>query len=95
MKKDSKLLGAIVGVIAPVFGVFIYWSWAFGLVGLRDLNVLLQETEKLSAVISLGLIANLVAFFLFYRLKVDESARGVILSTFIYGFIILYLKFLA
>lgn len=93
MKKDSKILGIIMGLIAPVIGMLVYWTFAFGIKGLMDIKILLHQTDKLSALISLGLIANLGGFFLFYRLKLDESARGVILATFLYGFVILILKF--
>jgi hypothetical protein len=50
---------------------------------------------KLSGLISIGLLGNLAAFFAFYKMKLDVSARGVILATFLYGAIIIYLKFIA
>ncbi len=93
MKKDSRFTGILTGLIAPIIGMLIFWMAAFGIDGLMDITVLLNQTDKLSALISLGLIANLGCFFLFYKMKLDESARGVILATFVYGFVILILKF--
>lgn len=93
MNTDSKLLGFIIGLLLPIVGIIIFWSGAYGLVGLRDINILLTELQKLSAVISIGLLVNLPAFFLFYWKKKDESARGIIMATFIYAFLVVIIKF--
>ncbi len=94
VKADSKLLGFIIGLILPIIGIFIFWGGAYGSIGLRDMGILLTELQKLSAVISIGLLANLPGFFLFYWKKKDESARGVIMATFVYAFIIVTVKFI-
>lgn len=94
VKADSKLLGFIIGLILPIIGTFIFWGGAYGSIGLRDMGILLTELQKLSAVISIGLLANLPGFFLFYWKKKDESARGVIMATFVYAFIIVTVKFI-
>ena len=94
VKADNKLLGFIIGLILPIIGIFIFWGGAYGIAGLRDMGILLTELQKLSAVISIGLLANLPGFFLFYWKKKDESARGVIMATFVYAFIIVTVKFI-
>jgi mannitol-specific phosphotransferase system IIBC component len=93
LKTDSKLLGFLVGMVLPILGIFVFWGGAYGASGLRDMGILLQELDKLSAVISIGLLANLPAFFLFYRFQKDESARGVIMATFVYALVIVIIKF--
>jgi len=44
------------------------------------------------SVLSLGVILNLALFFLYYQLKFDRSAKGVIAASFIYAFAALYYK---
>jgi len=93
MASDSKLLGFIIGLLVPIVGIVVFWGGAYGLIGLRDMGILLTELQKLSAVISIGLLANLPAFFLFYWKKKDESARGIIMATFIYALVVVVIKF--
>lgn len=94
LKSDSKLLGFLLGLVLPLVGMTLFWGGAYGISGLRDMDILLHELTQLSAVISIGLLANLPAFFLFYRKRWDESARGVIMATFLYAIPIVYIKFL-
>lgn len=43
-------------------------------------------------IISLCVFPNLGFFFLFYRKKYDMAARGVIMATFMYAFLVLVAK---
>jgi hypothetical protein len=95
MKKDSTVIGLTVGLIAPLIVMFIFWQINFGKLSFDDFSELMLRGEKLSGLISVGLLGNLAAFFGFYRSKLDVSARGVILATFLYGAVIVYIKFLA
>ncbi len=95
MKKDSTIVGLLVGAVAPIVVMFIFWQVNFGKLGLEDFSELMQRGYKLPGLISIGLLGNLAAFFGFYKSKLDVSARGVILATFLYGAVIIYLKFLA
>lgn len=95
MKKDNSILGLTIGLVAPIVAMLIFWQINFGKLGFEDFSELMLRGEKLPGLISIGLLGNLAAFFAFYRAKLDVSARGVILATFIYGAVIIYLKFLA
>ncbi|HLG33459.1 MAG TPA: hypothetical protein VI757_01150 [Bacteroidia bacterium] len=92
--KDSKLTGFISGLVAPFIGLYVYYLLSFRYMSLRSFIMRITELGLLSGVISLSLIANLVLFFWFIRIKADNSSYGVIGATFIYGLIIVYLKFL-
>jgi len=46
-----------------------------------------------AGVLSLSLIANLIVFFYFIKGKADSSARGVIGATFLYGMLIVIIKY--
>ena len=91
--KDSKLTGFISGLVAPFIGLYVYYLLSFRYMSLRSFIMRITELGLLSGVISLSLIANLVLFFWFIRIKADNSSYGVIGATFIYGLIIVYLKF--
>jgi hypothetical protein len=94
LKKDSKLTGFIGGLIAPCIGLYVYYLISFRYMSFRSFLVRITEVGLLSGVLSLSLIANLVLFFWFIRIKADNSSYGVIGATFMYGLLIVYLKFL-
>jgi hypothetical protein len=91
---NSKLLGFVIGLFLPWIGIFLFWQIAPRPEGLNDITVLFEHPSVVSAVISIGLLANLPAFFGFYWKKFDESARGVIMATFLYAIPIVYIKFI-
>ena len=94
IKKDSILLGLILGIIGPVIGFITYYyaqaSYKFTLLGFWHFVV---RMKLLSPVLSLCLIMDLVIFFIFIWLRWDRSARGVLTATFLYAGVIAYLKF--
>lgn len=94
LKKDAILTGILTGIAAPPFGFIIYYFWKFSDREFIPFFKLIVEVHMLSPVISLALILNLVAFFIFIWLKADRSAKGVLLATFLYGGLILILRYL-
>ena len=93
MKKDSTILGLIIGLIVPLIVMFGFWKYQFGHTSLIGFYEVMVDSGNLPGLISIGLVGNLGAFFLFYRQKLDISARGVISATFLYGLVIVVLKF--
>lgn len=93
MKKDSTILGLTVGLLAPQLVMFGFWKYQFGHTSLIGFYEVMVDSGNLPGLISIGLLGNLGAFFVFYRQKLDVSARGVIMVTFAYGLIIVILKF--
>ena len=93
MKKDSTILGLTVGLLAPLLVMFGFWKYQFGHTSLIGFYEVMVDSGNLPGLISIGLLGNLGAFFVFYRQKLDVSARGVIMATFVYGLIIVTLKF--
>lgn len=93
MKKDSTILGLTVGLLAPLLVMFGFWKYQFGHTSLIGFYEVMVDSGNLPGLISIGLLGNLGAFFVFYRQKLDVSARGVIMATFVYGLIIVILKF--
>jgi len=93
MKKDNTLLGLIIGLIAPLIVMLGFWKFQFGHTSLVGYYEVMVQSGNLPGLISIGLLGNLGAFFVFYRQKLDVAARGVIGATFLYGLLIVVLKF--
>lgn len=89
---DRLLVGWVIGIVVPlVFFLALYqmkYSEMQFMVYLRnvwDMKIFLK-------IISLCVFPNLGFFFLFYRKKYDMAARGVIMATFMYAFLVLVAK---
>lgn len=52
-----------------------------------------RQTKTSSAIASLCVLSNLLVFFIFIKTEKYVSAKGVLLSTFIYAGLVCYLKF--
>lgn len=93
---DYTWIGFVVGIFAPIIVGFLVYQFQYdgsGVDGFR--NFISYSNNTLSALMSFSLLGNLAAFFLFLWRNKLYAGRGVIFATFIYGAIILYLKFLA
>ena len=93
MSKDNTIIGLLVGLSAPLFVMLGFWQVQFGHTSLIGFYEVMVQSNNLPGLISIGLLGNLAGFFLFYKLKLDVSARGVIMATFLYGLVIVILKF--
>lgn len=92
-KFDHVLYGLIPGLILPVLIMYFILSYYS--------NFTLQyivENPMFSPLVNdlkSALLVNLGLFFLFYYLKLDKSAKGVVFATLIYGaFYLYYIVFL-
>ena len=83
--------GVILGIVSPII-MFVIVVVFFRESNLTDF-INHQVTEhNLPSIISLTLLANLSLFFIKIKMNKDEQSRGILLSTFLYGIIIVYLK---
>jgi hypothetical protein len=99
MAIDSKAFkiqlatGWLTGLLAPVIGYLIFISLYFKGVSFIDVFEIFRSRNVLPHVISLSVIINLVFFFTFIKMDKDYAARGVLGATFVYVFVVMYLKF--
>lgn len=91
--KDSLLLGIPAGLVGPVVGVLVFYFVNFSNSEFGSFFRMAAEQNLLSPLLSLCAVINLGIFFLFIRINHLHSARGIILSTFLYGIVIIGLKF--
>lgn len=83
MIKKEIFIGFIVGIIANTLG-FIIALFIFGNSG--NITLLFKQSFAegiFSKLVSMGALLNLVAFFMFIKIRRDYRARGVIFATIV------------
>jgi hypothetical protein len=93
-KINNIWLGFILGLLVPVITVLIAYKIRFSQYELNEFFRAMIQNKVLSSLLSLCAIPNLLVFLIFIWLNYLYSARGVLLSTFIVGFVIVGFKFL-
>ena len=90
---NNKLIkGTLVGIIAPVSAFFVYVAFFSKIQNPKLMLLKIIELDRLSHVISLCLLINLLIFFMNIKTYRDEEARGIIFATILYGVFIVLLK---
>ncbi|HEY8397311.1 MAG TPA: hypothetical protein VIK80_05180 [Flavihumibacter sp.] len=95
LKKDSLQLGIALGIIAPVIGMVLYYLIVFmpRNVSFSDyLHYLGELKSLLTGVSSISLIANAILFTIYINSRRDKTAKGIFVSTLIYGVAVLLIK---
>ena len=93
-KYNNLRIGLILGVLAPLLGFIVIYGVAFRGMSLSEYVDLLIYNKKLSSIISLSVIPNLLLFFIFIWLNYLYSARGVLASTLIFALVVVITKFI-
>ena len=96
-KKDNLKFGLLIGFVAPIVGLLIYYVVQFRNVTSIPGFFYYVVTEKalLTAVISVLLVANAGVFTWYVNRRKDRTAKGVFISTCIYGLAALIWKFVS
>lgn len=95
LKKDNLQLGIVLGLLAPLLGMVIHYLLVFmpRHVSFSEyLGYLRQLKSLLTGVSSLALIANAIIFTIYINTHRDKTAKGVFVSTLVYGVLVLLLK---
>jgi len=95
LTKDNTKLGLTLGFIAPIFGMMIFKWYKFGIFSLKEFfQFIFVEPgfRTLSAGLSLSLLANAIVFTLYINVQKDNTAKGIFITTTIYGLVILLIK---
>jgi len=89
---DTTVIGLLSGIIVPIITFLIVY---FIMSGSQTLNEYLQrliDRNIQGHFISISVIPNLLIFFIFIWLYKMKAARGVLLSTFLWAFLILAIR---
>ena len=84
-------IGLLVGIIAPFIGFSIYVLFFLELDLFETINIIIRN-NKLSHVISLSVLVNLLIFFMKIYTSREKAAKGILAATIIYGIVIMLLK---
>ena len=87
--------GIFVGIIGPMLVFYIFYIINFDHIPIKNYLRHLYQVQIEAPLLSLCVLSNLLSFFLFIWTDKIYGAKGVLLSTFIYGAIIIYIKFLS
>ena len=85
--------GTCVGIIAPIAAFVVYVAFFTEASDPIATFRKIISIDKLSHVISLSVIINLLIFFMKINTNRENQARGILLATILYGFIIVFVKY--
>lgn len=91
MHKKELLIGFVVGIIANTIGTLLY-ILLFSDLGITETFQAAVQQGHIGSLLALGAILNLVAFFLFLRVRRDNRAKGVLIATILTALLIMYYK---
>jgi uncharacterized membrane-anchored protein len=95
-KKDSLKTGLILGLLAPIVGLFGYYFWKFSLFTVGEFfQVLRLQKSLVSGIISISLVMNAILFTVFINTQKDKTARGIFFATCGYAVLALGFKWFA
>ncbi len=95
LQKDNLRLGLVLGIIAPIFGMLLFYFLKFyPTFSLSDFfHVLAAQKTLITGLISFSLFANAVIFTVYINTRRDRTARGIFIITCVYAVITIALKF--
>ena len=94
-KKDSFIFGMIIGFIAPLLGLLLFKMYKFRVFSFKEtfqFMVLEPGYKTLSVGLSLSLLLSALMFTLYINAGKDNTAKGIFVTTMIYGLFILIVK---
>ncbi|MEO7263768.1 MAG: hypothetical protein ABIW38_02595 [Ferruginibacter sp.] len=94
-KKDNFMLGIILGTLAPILGIILFKLYKFGIFTWKEtLQFMIVEPgyKTLSVALSLSLLLNALLFTIYINTNRDHTAKGIFVTTLIYGLFVLSIK---
>jgi hypothetical protein len=96
-KKDNLKIGIVIGLVAPILAMIIYYYWNFSKAMTMSEYIYLLRTNKslLTAVSSISLLANAIFFTIYINTHRDQTAKGIFVATLAYGIAVLVYKLIS
>ncbi len=97
LKKDNLKLGILLGILAPLLAMIIYYFWNFSRALSISEYIFVLRTNKplLTAITSISLLANAVIFTFYINTHRDQTAKGIFVATLLYGIFVLVYKLIS
>ena len=86
------MTGWLIGILLPLIIFLITYQVKYSEMEFSVFVQNMWQMKILMKLLSICVFPNLGIFFIFYRLKYDMAARGVIMATFMYAFMVLIAK---
>jgi hypothetical protein len=94
-KIDKKWIGFLFGAILPLLCFFCYWLFIHNQINFPNGFIrYLRNGNMLQEVAIVCVIANLGIFYLSLNKKIFDFGRGLIIATFFYVGLVLYISLL-
>jgi hypothetical protein len=96
-KKDSFVLGVILGILGPLIGLLLLKYKRFGMLTFKEVYQYLDLQPghgMLTAGLTVSLLMNAILFTIFINSRIDKTAKGIFAATLVYGIVVLLMKFL-
>ncbi|MEP7164030.1 MAG: hypothetical protein ABI741_05005 [Ferruginibacter sp.] len=94
-RKDSLIFGIVIGMIAPIVGLLLFKIYKFGIFTYKEtFQFMYYEPghKTLSVGMTLSLLLNAFLFTIYINGMRDKTAKGIFISTVLYGITILLIK---
>ena len=94
-KRDDIKLGVILGLVAPLIGILLFKLYKFSVFSFKEVFqfMMVEPGHKtLSVALSLSLLLNALLFTIYVNSGRDKTAKGIFITTLVYGISVLLLK---
>ncbi|MEO7445574.1 MAG: hypothetical protein ABIT96_02505 [Ferruginibacter sp.] len=94
-KKDNFWLGIVMGAVAPLLGLAMFKVFKFGIFTWQEVfQYMMVEPgfKTLTVALSLSLLLNALLFTIYINTDRDYTAKGIFVTTLIYGLTVLAIK---
>jgi hypothetical protein len=94
-RKDNPGFGVLLGLVFPLIGLLVFKYVKFEVFSIRETfqYMRLEPGHKtLTVALSLSLLLNALLFTIFVNSGKDKTAKGVFISTLVFGIFILAMK---
>ncbi len=91
---NTIAFGLISGMLVPFLALIIFYLISSTELSFPEFVEFIISRKKLSSLISLSVVPDLLVFFIFIWLNYLYSARGVLAAVFLFALIVVLTKFL-
>lgn len=95
LKKDSIGLGLILGALAPLMGLLLFKFLKLQSLTIKEsIQYMIYQPgfKILTVALSLSLLLNALLFTIYINNHKDNTAKGIFITTLVYGLVILSIK---
>lgn len=92
---DNLVMGLVMGIIAPLLGFLLFKMYRYSRFSLKEFFQWLYvepSFRTLSAALSFSLLLNAVLFTVYINSRKDQTAKGIFITTLVYGLAVLIIK---